>query len=361
VKPRLFFAIGVLVLLCLPARLVLADGGPHDGYTPTIDACAGCHRARTAGAPSLQNNTEPAACYSCHGTAATGADTNVQDGVYLQRDIEAEDPAEGVDNRGLKGGGFVNALMDTDWDGAAASAATTSSHIADGSAGTAWGNGAIGSGPGTPGFGLSCSSCHAPHNGAITYRMLLTIPLNSGAAVGVTVTDEVPKFYTVSDTCEKSGNQYFGEGYQIFACDTPGETWVGLDGPEGQLSDWCVQCHTRYHQAPITGGSTAGSIPSGDSIFAYRHRTRHTPVHCADACHNDPVKRPFTINTWGGPMMKHRVSCMTCHVAHGSSANMGGYAGIVAWPDGATTPSGDARSSLLRVDNLGMCQLCHGK
>ena len=302
----------------------------------------------------------PGLCFTCHGSAATGADTNVQDGQYLERDGVAEAPVEGIADRGLKGGGFVNAVMDTDWDGAAVSAPTTSSHIADGSTGTAWGNGAIGSGAGAAGFSLSCASCHAPH-GAGTYRMLRPIPLDSGATVGVTVTNEVNKIYTVSDTCEKSGNQYFGEGYQIFGCDVSGETWSGLDGPEAQLSDWCVQCHTRYMNAPVSGDSTAGSQSSGDAIFDYRHRTRDTPVVCGDACHYDPVSRPFTINTWGGPMWKHRLSCMTCHVAHGSSAKMGGYAGNVAWPTGATIPGGNARSSLLRVDNRGMCQLCHQK
>ena len=38
---------------------------------------------------------------------------------------------------------------------------------------------------------------------------------------------------------------------------------------------------------------------------------------------------------------------------------MGTYSGIVAWPDLATAPSGDGRSSLLRLDNRGVCIGCH--
>ena len=365
-KVRLFFAAGLLVLLlCLSTGSALADNGPHGGYTPTTDACAGCHRAHTAAGPRLLvQPTVYDLCISCHGTTGAGADTNVEDGVYLERDIETEAPAEGIVDRGLKAGGFVNALMDTNWDGAAASAPATSSHLNN--AGTLWGNGAIGSGVGSGGFNLTCTSCHDPHGGASstggpTYRLLRATPLNSGAPGDIDVIDEANKIYTVSDTCEKSGNQYFGEGYQIVTCDTPGETWVGLDAPETALSDWCVQCHTRYMNATVTGGATAGSQPSGDDVFGYRHRTRDTPVECAGACHYDPVGRPFTINTWGGELFKHRMSCMTCHVAHGSSASMGGFASVVEWPDGTITPAGSERSALLRVDNRGECQLCHGK
>jgi len=329
----------VALVLGPGVSIVEADNGPHGGYTATTDACAGCHRAHTAGAPRLLLDDVPNLCYTCHGSGGNGADTNVVDGIYLERDLDTEDPAEGIAGRGLKGGGFVNALMDTDWDGAATSAPTTSSHRVDGSTGTAWGNGEIGSGPGTA-IPLSCTSCHDPHGrasttGEPTYRLLRAIPINSGASTGVDVEDETDKVYTVSDTAQKSGNQYFGEDY----------------GSRGdQLSEWCSQCHTRY-LAP--GGS--GSTDSGDPIFAYRHLTQGSPS--CSLCHD---VHGGTMPT-GGPMFSHDVTCVTCHVAHGTSASMGGYAGNVEWPDGATDPSGNNRSSLLRVDNRGTCQLCHGK
>jgi len=38
---------------------------------------------------------------------------------------------------------------------------------------------------------------------------------------------------------------------------------------------------------------------------------------------------------------------------------MGTNSGAVAWPDNSTTPSGNARSSLLRLDNRGVCVQCH--
>jgi predicted CXXCH cytochrome family protein len=345
-------AIVLFVLLALPAGLALADNGPHGGYTATTDACAGCHRTHTAVAGRLLVNSVPNLCNTCHGNSGSGADTNVVDGIYLERDSDIESPAQGVANRGLKGGGFTNALMDTDWDGSASSTSVTSSHLADGSTGTAWGGGAIGSGAG-PTIPLSCVSCHDPHGraaagGVATYRLLRTVPLSSTASSPITVTDQIAKTYTVSDNQRKSGNQYFGEGYDYNA------GTFSLDAQQKQLSPWCAQCHTRY-PAKTGGGRTS----SGDPIFAYRHMSNDSAGSCAETCHPIHGPGPFIPNH--GPMWNHLVECTTCHVAHGSSAHMGGSAGTVAWPDGAAAPDGDNRSSLLRVDNRGTCELCHGK
>jgi len=303
----------LLALALLPATAARADNGPHGGYTATTDACAGCHRAHTGGAARLLVSPVPGLCFTCHGSAATGADTNVEDGVYVERDGNTEPGVgEGFVNYGLKAGGFVNALMDTDWDNAATVSPTTSNHTVDGTPGTMWGNGAIGSGAGQLNVSLSCVSCHDPHGGASTtggptYRLLRAIPTDSGAASGVDVPDEANKWYSVQNL----NNHYFGENY-------------GTIGPV--LSNWCAQCHTR-HAAP----SGSGSTNSGDPIFTYRHTTTGFAI-----------------------------GCMNCHVAHGTSATMSGFAQNVAWPDG-TAPTGNERSSLLRVDNRGVCELCHLK
>ena len=295
----------LILLASVFVNTVLADNGPHGGYTPTTDACAGCHRAHTAPAGRLLFDDMPNLCYTCHGSGGTGADTDVLDGIYLERDFETESSPEGVDNQGLRGGGFQTALMDTDalTSTAAVALPTTSSHLADGSMGIAWGSGAIGSGPGLSDFSLSCVSCHDPHGGG-AYRILRPIPTGSEAAAPILVPDELDKTYTVEDP----GNDYMSQGYGALG---------------SSLSDWCSQCHTRY-LAP----SGSGHTDSGDAIFGYRHSTTY-------------------------------VSCVRCHVAHGTTATMGGFAANVEWPDAATTPNGDARSSLLRQDNRGVCVYCH--
>ncbi len=317
--------LAVSLATVVPAR---ADNGPHQASTGIADRCAACHRIHTAQSETLLKAGSPTAlCFSCHD--GTGADTRATDGQYLA-----------VAGRGLRGGGFENATMDTNWDGAASASAVTSNHMVNGT-GTAWGNGAINSGPGLANFSLSCIACHDPHggagtDGAPTYRILRAVPTGSGAAAGVEVPDEATKSYGVTD----ANNRYFTQTY---------------GSQRDPLSNWCAQCHTRY-SAPQDSETT----PSGDAIFAYRHMT----IGGADCqiCHPAHGPGPFVPpNPFHIPStVVHRPTCESCHVAHGTSATMGTYSGAVEWPDGAASPSGSERSSLLRLDNRGLCVMCHG-
>jgi predicted CXXCH cytochrome family protein len=309
------FLVALALMLILAAgtfKFSRADNGPHGNFTtPTTDACGGCHRAHTGAEQKLLMTSTAALCESCHGPVGTGADTDVWDGVYLSRDATTENPAEGVQNRGLRGGGFVNAVMDTAFAGSATSSAATSAHIFNGTPGIMWGSGAASAGAGTS-VSLDCGSCHNPHgnsgpNGTATYRILRPIPEGSGASTGVVIADSSPKTYTVDTT---NGN-YWGQNYGTV---------------ENSMALWCAQCHTRYK-----AGSGAETTSSGDPIFTYRHRSDGSSG----------------------------VSCMDCHVVHGTSAKMGPNSGSVLWPDDSSTPSGNNRSSLLRLDNRGVCVQCH--
>jgi len=114
----------IIALLVASSGSVTADNGPHTGdFSTTTDACAGRHRAhRGQGEKLLKGFSQLNLCFSCHGSVATDADTNVEDGIYLERDPVTESLAEGTVNRGLRGGGFVHvtvaASSSTTWSGA---------------------------------------------------------------------------------------------------------------------------------------------------------------------------------------------------------------------------------------------------
>ena len=231
----LLLTLVALVLAFATAGLAAADGGPHGGYTATSDACAGCHRAHTAQAAKLLVVAEGDLCMSCHGSSATGADTNVEDGVYAawrnpgtgliedQPDRVPGDPAEGTPRLGLKGGGFEYTLMNTelisDTDYTLSPKAVTSWHTYDNSLGKVWGNGDPISPTvsGEDAYGglqitMSCTNCHDPHGNG-NYRILRPVPLGpaeSDVAGPVTVTDEADKNCTI----ESVSGFYFGEGYE---------------------------------------------------------------------------------------------------------------------------------------------------
>ena len=97
----------------------------------------------------------------------------------------------------------------------------------------------------------------------------------------------------------------------------------GLPRPSPRSSPtWCITCHSRYLSA-------GWDVETPDAIFKYRHTATNTSRNC-----------------------------VTCHVSHGSNAQMTGtYSANVENPGGCYAPVGDSR--LLKADNRGTCQLCH--
>lgn len=379
-------AVGGAVWLFLAAIPVFADGGPHVAQINSgvggisADSCAGCHRAHTAqGELLLQAPSEEALCLTCHGATGTGATTDVESGV--QYTLAAAGQVRGGTILGaLRGGGFVDARIASDSAArlayqsgssvrelpkvpvAASGEAVTSAHLdLDGAGGVAtsgvvWGNGPISATANPGGSGtISCGTCHNPHGNG-KYRILNPIPTVSEpngfivAPTGVDVTDgPAPaagdtRNYTVIQLRDNVGtatvSQVVAGGFTATQGDymrrrvpwnasTTGT--YSADAPNGQaatftiqMAQWCSQCHTRY----LTG-SGSYETDSGDAIFKYRHPT-------------DSTSR----------------NCITCHVAHGSNAQMTGvFSANQTNPGGTAARVGDSR--LLKIDNRGTCQACH--
>lgn len=318
-----------------------ANSGPHGGYTATTDACAGCHRAHTAAAASLLVDSVPNLCFTCHGSAATGAETNVTDGIY-----------EGVGGGNLLAGGFTN------YQGAP----VTSTHSVNGSQQNAWGSGTTWNStydcagchnaesglvwPGAPTWGISpgamatfpgrgqnvtmpltCVSCHDPHGGR-NYRALqqrLHPP---------TMQQEDPPGYALVTSNEIGGQNPHLPGYVPNYVDPKYQLGLG---------DWCTGCHFTYHQtvsvSPFNAEDGLGRI------IRYRHNMNVTLGTLTTAL---PLEDP----TGNGSSADDQLFCLSCHFAHGTNVSTSGLAANVA-------PTND--SALLRLDNRGVCEECHKK
>ncbi len=296
----------VFVLLFAMVGVASANGGPHGGYTATTDACAGCHRAHTAsGAKLLVAADTTPLCMTCHGTSATGSVLNVNDGVK-------EATAGSNAGTALMGGGFTNYN----------STATTSSHdVTSGTATNAWGNGG-GRGVASAlagGASLNCASCHDPH-GSSNYRIIKTTV--NATAVTVAQVDEGSQAYDA-------------------------EVWGA-----GQ-SNVCAACHSDYHITAAGSGSNLGLLASGGTA----HRVGMPYAYGANV---DPETTGYTdssSNTVTVPLatvgVDKTVECQTCHLPHGTSSAMTGFA--------ASNGSVAGDSALLRLDNRGVCEACHQK
>lgn len=322
-KKILLSTIIILIAVLITNHVALADGGPHGDYTALTDSCAGCHRTHTAtGARLLISNNTQSLCMSCHGSTGAGANTNVEDGVYLSsRDDTTGNQDHGAANTPngspLLGGGFIN------FQGYP----VTSRHdmAGDGNTLYAWGN-EVDRGEVAPISDLefNCASCHDPH-GSPNYRIISTEV--NGNEVVIDPVDEDSKDY---DT------EQWGSG----------------------LSSLCAACHISYHETTANVGSNQGSQSYGGGFthrvdMPYHYRGNLNPE--TDGFTDDMqvnVRVPLAESG-----TNDRVVCMTCHLAHGSSAIMSGNAGVGALPGGTNA----ADSALLRLDNRGICQACHQK
>ena len=337
------------------------------GSDATPDKCASCHRIHTGQNEYLlkEAGSVEAFCYSCHGTGGAGSDLAVQEGTFYGGTTPGI-PYSGKtasDTVGLRAGGFDEARINTTDPNIALPAPTPigyavtigvlatkqpvkSDHAIDGTAGTMWGNGAIGA-IGTVGAGpsatLECTACHDPHGNG-NYRILRSVPTGSGGA-GFAIPDTYPKTYTTTNYF----NMYFGGAPANPTTEPPGA--VAGTSILYDTSQWCSQCHTRYlaeagtttSGKPASGGSR---VDSGDAIYTFRHTS---------AGYGYSTRAP------AGFKYNNR-ACITCHASHGSNASMpGAYSSSVPWPDGSIVnpPNDLERASMLKMDNRGMCRKCH--
>ncbi|RME10744.1 MAG: hypothetical protein D6816_02925 [Bacteroidetes bacterium] len=313
-KKTIAIIIVLAAMLVVTVGMVSANGGPHGGYTATTDGCAGCHRAHTAPGPRLvlADGTYDL-CITCHGAAGSGANTNVDDGYFLssRNPRSTTGVANTPDNAPLLGGGFVN------YQGTA----VTSTHDATGVTNAAWGNGTTRGVTGALAENLSCASCHDPH-GSPNYRIMREIV--NGNPVTIQQVDE--------GAAKDYDTEQWGTG----------------------TSTLCAACHDAYHrtnpgQATILDGGTYTHRVD----MPYNFGANANPETVGMSGYTLPLAESGTNNT---------VVCMTCHLPHGTSAQMTGQAN--GGPSGTGTLPGNTTatdSALLRLDNRGVCEVCHQK
>jgi hypothetical protein len=153
-----------------------------------------------------------------------------------------------------------------------------------------------------------------------------------------------------------------------------GACHTAYPSPNAEDSTYSLHRHTTEHAWSTFESHTDGMI---DPAFSWTTTTTaQTPAGNAGATVNSvplrmastgggaptpptggaKVAAGFTLpNTYGN---QANVTCLTCHNAHGSSAQMTGFANPVQVnAANNTTPAGD--TTLLVADNRAMCESCH--
>jgi Doubled CXXCH motif (Paired_CXXCH_1) len=405
----------VMVLAAAVALLVpsvaLANFAIHGNYVQDTDACAGCHRAHTSIStitwtdnfdPNIQHDalltTSATAmyefCYACHGDGTQGADTNVQSGIY-------EGTLYGVQGGILNGGGFDT--VDT--------TVTSSTHMYKGSSWGAYGGGYFGMGAvgadgqdpnanvgETVAIKMDCATCHDPH-GSANYRILKSVVFGNkvggyeqtGATTGPgSPLDPNPNGWVSSnETGWPTGGFRLHIGYPGYEPNYTTALYAkGYDVLDGSnqpiapvvnankgMSGWCAGCHATYNGRGGSEDSTYNAGDGGGLIKRHRH-----PMNVPLSNYAGPDWESMIVTTnplpldhdlGEGPTAANTASdwleCLTCHRAHGTAATMVGWADEYAADPSddiadfvSRSGSGDP-SALLRLDNRGVCEVCHNK
>jgi predicted CXXCH cytochrome family protein len=227
-------------------------------------------------------------------------------------------------------------------------------------------------------------------------------------SAGWLITDTVPldqEWYTLGTTSRFAVGDYnAGNANNVYNVKnpayTPPATSTGNYIPQAiHVAFFCAQCHDRYFNnsrlrnatdaSVFCGAPVAGVVVNGVTLTVYADADGAPPwLHPVSPTRCDPVTDPITgaLTGWGdngdsGDLTyKYRHSsgdirlsmdgtvargggtsvsrsCVACHVAHGSSADMTALAsGATLVPDVA--PVG-GNSVLLRMDNRSVCLRCH--
>ncbi len=253
-KKFIFATILALLFVAALGTTVMADNGPHGGFSTSTPNCAGCHRMHSAVSSDgflLVNTDVTEACLTCHDGA--GAYTNVKDGYYMgsitgSGTLASPLGSQGVANAPLFGGGFVNSsnvhtfngLNGYDYAaGYPGQTATTSTHSVAGLGGsdgytgmTYWGSGNnsasfFAGAAATTSTELECTSCHDPHGNAGRSSSATATTLNTGKG-GVYEGMPIPSYRLLRFQPSGSNGMEVTSGNTLTQWNTAAETTLGF-------------------------------------------------------------------------------------------------------------------------------------
>jgi predicted CXXCH cytochrome family protein len=322
-KSLLILGITIVLTLAIAVTAMAAPARPstswgtatnkHGNYSTNTDACAGCHKTHTAQYSSLLNintgtvgkNDSYNLCMYCHDVIGESR-YDVEDGMVQFTSGSTYSWASA-------GGGILKTVS---IEGIyKEQKATTSKHNVDNAQGATLQSAAADGGSPSHAIDLTCAACHDPH-GTGSYRTLKT-SISTYQADDATVQTINVGTITATATPDAQGNET-------------------VSYTDGKFTTFCGACHLNFQQT-TTNGDTDYKFFTASTAYK-RHKIGMAPNAGVNATNYDATKLVLPLD--GG-----NVTCITCHFAHGSSAD--------------ATKSGSAPN--LRMDERAVCQNCHNK
>ncbi len=348
-RRSVMFALLIAAMVCLPLSNALAF---HD---EGVAYCAGCHTMHNTNGnnvlidPSgtgfpylLKYSNATDLCLSCHATS--------------RGKVWAADPMNPGAERGP--GNFAFLLEDNINDGRNGNLPANfipgwrAGHtVISPSRGTvADALNTISPGGNYPASALGCTSCHDPH-GNEHYRLL----------------------YGAGDHAEAGNFNYVNAAPVALGLDVHDdaafESDVNHNAYQSGMSAWCANCHGNFHNNQNqyrhpSGVGMSSSVQNTYGIYAgTMNQNGGTPSasYIADVPFEDP---DMTMTYTGSPDANSKVSCITCHRAHATSAqNSGRWDFNVTFfeDDGQNSGSYVMPQTYNSLNQRSLCNKCHNK
>lgn len=336
-------------LLAVTAVLVLPGASARAFHDGGVASCGGCHVTHNSanGAPivpgpandyALRSATASELCLLCHARSA---------GAVLGLNPLAPPPERG-------GGNFVFLLEENLND--AADGATrpipgsVAGHnvVAPAYGLTADTRHGVAPGGSFPSVEMSCTSCHDPH-GRSNFRMLW----GAGA-----IRDGLFVFSAPAPEAK-------GLPLTAAAVERRGAHSAYVSG----MSAWCGNCHGDYHRTvgterfehPNDALLTIAVVEQYNRYRGVLDPTGGSPLdaYLPEVPFEDPAA---AVESTAGPTASSRLSCLTCHRAHASSAPAAGrwdFAVATLGEDGVVSGSWPIPNPYGDPSQPGLCWKCH--
>lgn len=348
-------------LVAFPA-MAMKSPYTHGDFASNSKGCGDCHVTHSAGAAKLLNTTstyQTTFCLGCHGKMSP-FDVRIGQIITDAADgggaISSRWDWSGVSDTGTSAntsyslsGGFQYAGDFDVIEGDGSAMQVTSVHNVQGLSDTAsiagvtegnWIGDTIPGG--TNSITFECGSCHDPH---------------AGGAYSDDQSDKNPRLLK-EDILGRSDMRVKMKFDQ--ATNTVTRYTYGFN-------TWCGACHDVFDTS--IGGLESGGWRSGyDKTTIARDKFMHKFGVHVDPSQYAGTTDPYTVKYLALEAQKPdgsadtTISCITCHRAHGSSADVSGleWTRYASYKDGsgATTTTGSG-SALLRLPDRDVCYECH--
>lgn len=242
---------------------------------------------------------------------------------------------------------------------------------------------------------ITCNSCHDQH-GSNNYRLLrdsdshgLGILPGSIEFLIINWNDQVnefgvgpQKYPPANEPIESWENEFVAGG---LTKDYTSYSYKYGSTADATISDFCKTCHSQYYNETAASLQSYTSYDAGDGlgqVDRFRHYTEATFDTAPGGCTAGQGCAAENLNKWvqlpfasrgnvvlgqrnGYPVFVASIDpsndymiCTTCHQAHGTTATVGQAARV--GPTAGAQGSDPGHSNLLRLNNRGVCEDCHG-